>query len=52
MLAAKVCTKRVINIDAVMRTLKPLWRAVCGLKGRNMGNNMVMFLFENTVEME
>uniref|UniRef100_A0A2N9FBE6 RNA-directed DNA polymerase n=1 Tax=Fagus sylvatica TaxID=28930 RepID=A0A2N9FBE6_FAGSY len=51
-LAAKVCTKRVINIDAIMRTLKPLWRAVCGLKGRNMGNNMVMSLFENTVEME
>jgi hypothetical protein len=51
-LAAKFCTKRVINIDAVMRTLKPLWRAVCGLKGRNMGDNRVMFLFENTVEME
>ena len=32
-LAAKFCTKRVINIDSVMRTLKPLWRAVSGLKG-------------------
>jgi hypothetical protein len=51
-LAAKFCTKRVINIDAVMRMLKPLWRAVCGLKGRNMGDNRVMFLFENTEEME
>ena len=51
-LAAKFCTKRVINIESVMCTLKPIWRAVCGFKGRNMGNNMVMFLFENTVEME
>ena len=51
-MAAKFCTKRVINIDSVMRTLKPLWRAVSGLKGRNMGDNRVMFLFESTVEME
>ena len=51
-LAAKFCTTRIINIDAVMRTLKPLWRAARGLKGRNMGDNRVMFLFENTVEME
>ena len=35
-----------------MRTLRPLWRAKGGLKGRNMGNNRVIFLFVNTVEME
>uniref|UniRef100_A0A2N9GM00 RNase H type-1 domain-containing protein n=1 Tax=Fagus sylvatica TaxID=28930 RepID=A0A2N9GM00_FAGSY len=48
-LAAKFFTKRVINIDAVLRTLKPIWRAESGLKGRNMGNNKAMFLFENTI---
>ena len=35
-----------------MRMLRLLWRAKGGLKGRDMGNNRVMFLFVNTVEME
>jgi hypothetical protein len=51
-LAAMFLTKRIINIEAVMRTLRPLWRAKGGLKGRNMGNSREIFLFVNTVEME
>jgi hypothetical protein len=51
-LAAKFLTKWVINIEAVMRTLKSLWKAKKGLKGRDMGNNRVMFLFYDTMEME
>jgi hypothetical protein len=51
-LAALFLTKRIINIEAIMRTMRPLWRAKGGLRGCNMGNNKVMFLFANTVEME
>ena len=52
LLAAKFLTKRVVNLEAVMRTLKPLWRAAHGLKGRDMGNNRVMFLFTDNTDME
>jgi hypothetical protein len=45
-------TKRVVNIEAVLRTLKPLWRSAHGLTGRDMGSNRVMFLFTDTVDME
>ena len=52
LLVAKFLTKRVINIEAVMRTLKPLWRSVHGFTGRDMGNNRVKFLFTDTTDME
>ena len=52
LLAAKFLTKRVLNIEAVMRTLKPLWRAVCGFKGRDMGRNEFMFIFNDALDME
>ena len=52
LLAAKFLTKRGINLEAVMRTLKPLWRSGHGFTGRDMGNNRVMFLFTDTADME
>ena len=52
LLVAKFLTKRVINIEAVMRTLKPLWRSVHGFTGRDMGNNRMKFLFTDTADME
>jgi hypothetical protein len=51
-MAAKFLTKRVINIDSIMRTLKPLWRAKGGVKGRDMGSNKLLFFFDNIMEME
>uniref|UniRef100_A0A2N9EX83 Reverse transcriptase domain-containing protein n=1 Tax=Fagus sylvatica TaxID=28930 RepID=A0A2N9EX83_FAGSY len=52
LLAAKFLTKRVVNLEAVMRTLKPLWRSVHGFTGRDMGSNRVLFLFTDTADME
>ena len=52
LLATQFLTKRVINMEAVLRTLKPLWRSVHGFTGRDMGRNRVMFLFTDTVDME
>ena len=51
-MAAKFLTKRVVNLEAVLRTLKPLWRLVHGLMGQDIGNNRMMFLFTNKVDME
>ena len=51
-LVAKFLTKRVLDLEVVMRTLKPLWKADSGLKGRDMGNNQVMFIFNDIMEME
>jgi hypothetical protein len=38
-LAARFMTSRVINIELVVRTFTPLWRAVRGFTARDMGNN-------------
>ena len=52
LLAAKFSTRPVLNIEAVMRTLKPLWRAARGFKGRDMGKNGVLFIFNDALDME
>ena len=36
LLAAKFLTKRVVNLEAVMRTLKPIWQSVQGFTGRDI----------------
>jgi hypothetical protein len=51
-LAVKFLTKRVLNIKAVLRTLRPLWRANSGFKGHDTGNNKVLFIFNDTMDME
>ena len=52
LLAAKFLTKRVVNLEAIMRTLKPIWWSVQGFTGRDMGNNRVMFRFTDAADME
>ena len=51
-LAARFMTSRVLNIESVVRTFKPLWRAAHGFTARDMGNNMLVFAFENVSDLE
>uniref|UniRef100_A0A2N9HFR8 Reverse transcriptase domain-containing protein n=1 Tax=Fagus sylvatica TaxID=28930 RepID=A0A2N9HFR8_FAGSY len=51
-LAARFMTSRVLNIESVVRTFKPLWRAVHGFTARDMGNNMLVFVFEDVSDLE
>ena len=51
-LAALFLTPRIINMESVLRALKPLWRIGMGLKARDMGHNKVMFIFQNEADAE
>ncbi|KAL0002584.1 hypothetical protein SO802_016365 [Lithocarpus litseifolius] len=50
MLAAKFFTKRVLNIDVVARTLKPLWRTKHDFETQDMGDHIMLFVFESEVD--
>ncbi|XP_030970080.1 uncharacterized protein LOC115990383 [Quercus lobata] len=49
-LAAKFFTKRALNIDAVARTLKPLWRTKHDFEIQDMGDHIMLFVFENELD--
>nr|POE78263.1 uncharacterized protein CFP56_51501 [Quercus suber] len=51
-LAGKFFTKHVLNVDAVARTFKLLWRPRGELKIRDMGDNILLFEFEDCLDME
>lgn len=51
-LAAKFYTRRVINVEAVTRTFKPLWRTERGFSVRDMGDNILLSEFEDEADME
>lgn len=46
-IAAKFLIKRVLNMDAVARTFRQLWRSTDGFKIRNLGDRIVLFVFKN-----
>jgi hypothetical protein len=51
-LAAKFLTKWVIDMEAVQRALKLVWRPVGALTARDMGDNKAMFIFHDEVDLE
>lgn len=51
-LVVKFFTKRVMNIDAVAKTFRLLWRTRQSFNIRDAGNNHLMFAFEIEVDVE
>ena len=51
-LAGNFMTRRALNIEAVGRTLKPLWKTRNGFKIRDVGNHVLLFVFDNENEAE
>ena len=51
-LAGKFMTRRALNIEAVRRTLKPLWKTRNGFEIRDVGNHVLLFVFDNKNEAE
>ena len=52
LLAAKFLTKRMVNIESVARTFKPLWRTQNEFKIKDMGDNKLFFVFEEVCDLE
>lgn len=51
-LAAKFFTKRSLNMEAIVRTFRPLWRTKVSFEVTNMGNNVMLFTFRLEVDAE
>ncbi|KAL0012397.1 hypothetical protein SO802_007505 [Lithocarpus litseifolius] len=51
-LAGRFYTKRVLNVEAVARTFKPLWRTAGELKIRDIGEHILLFEFEDVLDLE
>ncbi|XP_050260061.1 uncharacterized protein LOC126705182 [Quercus robur] len=52
LLAARFFTVRAINIEAIGRTLKLLWRTKKGFEVRDMGNHRVLFIFSDETDLD
>ena len=51
-LAGRFFTKRVVNMDVVVRTFKPLWKPISELKIRDVGENILLFEFEDVLDLK
>ena len=51
-MAAKFLIKRALNVEAIGRTFKPLWRAKKDFKVREVGDHILLFVFELEVDAE
>ena len=50
-LAAKFLTKRVVNVESVARTFRPLWRSEKDVQIKDMGDNILFFHFEDECDL-
>ena len=48
----KVFTKSVANAEVVSWTFKPLWKLIGELKIRDIGGHILLFEFDNAMELE
>ncbi|XP_023918539.1 uncharacterized protein LOC112030085 [Quercus suber] len=51
-IAAKFTTKRAINVDSIVRTFNPLWRAKTRFKIQKMGDHEMLFSFEKKEDVD
>ncbi len=51
-LAARFLTRRPINLEAVARTFRPLWRTEKGFRLKDMGDNVVTIYFSDEADLE
>jgi hypothetical protein len=51
-LAAKFYTRRVINVEAIARTFKPLWQTKNGFSIQDVGDNTALIEFEDAADLE
>ena len=51
-IATRFLTKRPVNINAIARTFMPLWRSKAGFKIKNNGDHIILFSFNNGVDVD
>lgn len=51
-IAVKFLTKQPLKIDVIAATFIPLWRSKNGFKIKDLGNHVVLFMFESKVDVD
>ena len=51
-IVVKFLTKCVLNVDVVVRTFKSLWQSQNGFKAKNLGDHILLFIFDNKIEVD
>ena len=51
-LAVKFLTKRALNVEAIAKTFKPIWRMKNGFRVTKESDHVVLFTFDNQTDME
>ena len=51
-IVVKFLTKCVLNVDVVVRTFKLLWQSQNGFKAKNLGDHILLFIFDNKIEVD